>query len=212
MDYLDEKNTPIGTTRSSELGSEGDAKERARHTAEDAKNKAKGMASEAKERARSKGEQQKARATDEIEMLATALRDAGSQLDREDMATGRFIHAAADRLQNFSERLDSRDVDGLVREGRQWARRNPAAFLGSAVAIGFLASRFMKASSDDSEWEDYGYDSGYDRELPSDLPGSGGYGAGTESPMTTTPGSTSARTTPRTTTPSRPSTRENERR
>lgn len=211
MDYLDEKNTPIGTTRSSELGSEGDGKERARQKAQDAKDKAKGMASQAKERARSKGEQQKARATDEIETLATALHDAGSQLDREDMASGRFIHAAADRLQNFSERLDSRDVDGLVREGRQWARRNPAAFLGSAVAIGFLASRFMKASSDD-EWDDDGYDSGYDREIPADLPGSGGYDAGTESPMTTTPQSTSARTTPRTTTPSAPATRENERR
>ncbi|MBW3671915.1 MAG: hypothetical protein KY432_09640, partial [Acidobacteria bacterium] len=187
MDYLDDKNTPIGTTRSSELGSEGDGKERARQTAEDARDKAKEMASKARDNARSKGEQQKARATDEIEMLATALHDAGSQLDRQDMATGRFIHAAADRLQNFSERLDSRDVDGLVREGRQWARRNPAAFLGSAVAVGFLASRFLKATPEDDEWDDYGYD----REIPTDLPGSAGFGAGTESPMTTTPGNTS---------------------
>lgn len=211
MDYLDDENTPIGTTRASELTDEGDGKERIRQSAEGAKHKAKDMASQAKERARSKGEQQKARATDEIEMLATALHDAGSQLDRENMATGRFIHAAADRLQNISERLDSRDVDGLVREGRRWARHNPAAFLGSAVAVGFLASRFMKASSDDSEWDDFGYDSEADRGVPTDLPGSGGYGAGTESPMTTASGSTSARTTPRTAAPAT-SARENERR
>lgn len=210
MDYRDDKDTPIGTTRSSELGSErGDTKDKARHAAEQTRDKAKDMAGQAKERARSTGEQQKGRATDEIEMLATALHDAGSRLDREDMATGKFIHAAADRLQDFSTRLDSRDIDGLVREGRQWARRNPTAFLGSAVAVGFLASRFLKASSDDNEWDDYGYD----REFPSDLPGSAGYGAGTpspgESPITTTPGTT----TPRTTTPPRtPATRENERR
>lgn len=159
MEYINDDNAPpIGTTRASELD-EQDGRERLRDKGHDVKaqmkSKAQDLAEMTMERARSKGEQQKARATDEIEMLANALHDAGSTLDRDNAISGRFIHAAADRLQDISTRLDGRDVDGLVRESRQWARRNPAAFLGGAVAVGFLASRFFKASPDD-EWEEHG--------------------------------------------------------
>ena len=50
------------------------------------------------------------------------------------------------RLESFSRSLDGKDLDGVVRDVETFARRNPAAFLGSAVAIGFLASRFLKSS------------------------------------------------------------------
>jgi hypothetical protein len=174
--HISDEQTPIGTTHASELGEDAGRGERARpktdEVADQLKNTARALGHEAISQARSRGEQQKARAADEIDRLASVLHDAGATLDREKMATGRLVHAAADRLEDFVDRLDRRDVDGIIRDARQWARRNPAAFLGGAVALGFVASRFLKASSDDSEWEGDGYDDSF----PENLPGSAGYG------------------------------------
>lgn len=174
--HITDDQSPIGTTRASELNEETDRASKARQKTDEVtdqmKSTARALGHEAMSRARSRGEQQKARAADEIDRLASVLHDAGATLDREQMATGRMVHAAADRLEEFVDRLDKRDVDGMIRDARQWARRNEAAFLGGAVVLGFVASRFLKASSDDSEWEGDGYDDSF----PENLPGSAGYG------------------------------------
>lgn len=45
----------------------------------------------------------------------------------------------------------------LARDAGQLARRQPAAFLGGAVAAGFILSRFMKASSEHQRNEAHYY-------------------------------------------------------
>lgn len=142
---------PIGTTRASELN---EAETRGAKGA--VKQKARELGQRASERAHEAASEQKERATSELGAVASALRDASQRLDDENMMSGRFIRGAAERLDEFSQRLDRRDIDGLMRETRQWARRSPAAFMGAAVAVGFLASRFLKASeeSGDSQWDD----------------------------------------------------------
>ena len=147
---------PIGTTRASELN-EG------RGTTETVKEKAREMGQKATERAQSALSEQKERATSELGAVAFALRDAATRLDGDNMMSGRLIRGAAERLDDFSRRLESRDVEGIVRETRQWARRSPAAFMGAAVALGFLASRFLKASEHPRGTEPWGgYESDYD--------------------------------------------------
>jgi hypothetical protein len=47
--------------------------------------------------------------------------------------------------------LTARDVDQLVSEAEAFARRQLAAFLGGAFALGFLVSRFLKSSSPQSQ-------------------------------------------------------------
>jgi hypothetical protein len=145
---------PIGTTRASELNesaSTGAVKEKARE-----------IGHRASERAHAAASEQKERATSELGAVASALRDASQRLDDDNMMSGRLIRTAAERLDDFSQRLERRDIDGLMRETRQWARRSPAAFMGAAVAIGFLASRFLKASEQSSEPWDEDYASDYD--------------------------------------------------
>jgi hypothetical protein len=174
--HITDDQSPIGTTHASELNEERDRASKARQKTDEVtdqmKSTARALGHEAMSRARTRGEQEKARAADEIDRLASVLHDAGATLDREQMATGRLVHAAADRLEDFVDRLDRRDVEGMIRDARQWARRNEAAFLGGAVVLGFVASRFLKASSDDSEWEGDGYSDSF----PENLPGSAGYG------------------------------------
>jgi hypothetical protein len=148
---------PIGTTRASEINDPAAN----RGTAGSIKEKAREMGQKATERAQSAVSEQKERATSELGAVAFALRDAATRLEGENMMSGRFVRSAAERLDDFSRRLESRDLNGLMWETRTWARRNPAMFMGAAVALGFLASRFLKASE---EPRGGGWEGGYEYE------------------------------------------------
>ena len=50
-------------------------------------------------------------------------------------------------------------MDSLLNDARGFARGNPAVFLGSAAALGFIATRFLKSSSEEAYSADYGYGS-----------------------------------------------------
>ncbi len=148
---------PIGTTRASELN------DSIRGTAGNVRDRAREVGQKAAEQAQAAIGQQKERATSELGAVAFALRDAATRLEGENMMSGRLIRTAAERLDDFSRRLESRDLEGLMWETRSWARRNPAVFMGAAVALGFLASRFLKASE---EPRFYGWEEGEESYTP----------------------------------------------
>lgn len=152
--------TPLGTTRASELDSDNN-----RSRGEQVKQKAREMGGQAAERLSSAASDQVHRATGELGAMASALRDAGGRLSGESMMSGKLIQGAAEKLDELSRRLDNRDLSEMVTEVRGWARRNPGAFIGAAVAVGFLASRFMKASETHDRDDFYsGYAAGVDYE------------------------------------------------
>jgi hypothetical protein len=92
------------------------------------------------------GEQQRA-AAGGLGDFAAALRKAARDMDGAGNSTvGRLAQSAADGLEHFSGTLRSRDLNGLVHDVESFARRQPVAFLGTAVAVGFLAVRFLKSS------------------------------------------------------------------
>jgi hypothetical protein len=105
------------------------------------------IADDAKETARSMlGEQQKAAATG-IGDFAGALRKAARDMgDARQAPMSRMLEGAADGLERFSGTLREKDLNGLMREVEGFARRQPVAFFGAAVAAGFLAVRFLKSS------------------------------------------------------------------
>jgi len=103
---------------------------------------------DAKETARSGLGQYKQNTAKGMCDLADALRTSASDLESKDQPTvARFARSAADGLQQLSGALERRDLDGLVREVESFARRQPIAFFGAALAIGFLAVRFVKSTS-----------------------------------------------------------------
>jgi hypothetical protein len=53
---------------------------------------------------------------------------------------------AAERVERVSGYLREKDIDQLVREAEDFARRQPALFLGGAFALGVLGARFLKSS------------------------------------------------------------------
>lgn len=105
------------------------------------------------------------RATDTIGSVASALRQTAHSLQNENQATAaHYIEMAADRIDDFGVTMRGKDLDELMYDVQSYARSNPAVFFGGALAIGFLAARFLKASSRRA-YSRYGSDFGYEDAL-----------------------------------------------
>jgi hypothetical protein len=82
---------------------------------------------------------------DQGERSAKAVRDAA-----EDYDAGSLQHEAMERVSGFLEdtarSLRSTDLDSVTHEISGFARRHPVAFLAGAAALGFAASRLLRAS------------------------------------------------------------------
>jgi galactokinase/mevalonate kinase-like predicted kinase len=106
-----------------------------------------GIVDKVKERATTQLSSQKVRATDELDNIAKAVRQTTQQL-RADNHSGvaEYIDKAAEQLERFSHRLRDKDINEILEDARQLARRRPAMFIGGGFALGLLAARFIKSS------------------------------------------------------------------
>lgn len=59
----------------------------------------------------------------------------------------KYTNSLASQIENLSGYFERKDVRDMVRDVESFARRNPAYFIGGAVALGFLAARFLKSSA-----------------------------------------------------------------
>ncbi len=122
--------------------------EQAQEAAAQAKDKAGEAAQQARGRAREQvdqrstqaGEQVTAQAAD-VRSVAGALRDQGKDKPAE------LAEKAADRAEQLGAYLKDADADRLLRDLEDLGRRQPMAVVAGGLALGFAASRFLKASS-----------------------------------------------------------------
>ena len=114
-----------------------------------AKERAGAMWYDAKESARSKLNEQKDAAADGIGGVAGALRDVSRKNEQtgERNAFAGFTESAADGLDRLSGTLRQKDVSTMLHDMESFARSQPVAFFGLALAAGFLGVRFLKASN-----------------------------------------------------------------
>lgn len=103
---------------------------------------------DAKNTARSRLNEQKDVAADGIDRIADSLRHntSGESKAGQRDPLGGVTDSAAQGLERLSHTLRTKDVGDIVRDVESFARRQPVAFFGLAVATGFLAVRFLKAS------------------------------------------------------------------
>ena len=128
-------------------------------TAEQAKQKAGEVKDQAQEKAQEAAGQAKGRARDEIdrrstdagEKVSTTASDVRSVADslREQGKEGpaKIAEQAADRAEKLGGYLKESDADRILGDVEDFARRQPWAVVAGGLAIGFAASRFLKASS-----------------------------------------------------------------
>ena len=118
---------------------------------EQAKDKAQELASQAQQKA---GEQVqsglargKSRAAETLGGVAQSLRLSSQHLREQNQeGTGRYVEKAAQQVERLSSYLQNKDVGEVIDEVEDFARRQPALFLGGAFALGLLGARFLKSS------------------------------------------------------------------
>lgn len=117
------------------------AKERVQDTARDVKG-------QTREQLRSQLADRSTQVGEEAASVAQALRRSSSQLreDGNERLAG-MVDAVADRGQRLGEYLRDADGDQLLRDIEEFARRQPWLMVGGSAVVGFLGSRFVKASS-----------------------------------------------------------------
>lgn len=87
-------------------------------------------------------------AAEQTRRFARALHATSENLEKEDQAgLSQYLREAANGLNQFSNRLTHGDIDGLLQEACDTAKRNPVLLLGGAIAAGFLLTRFVKSTN-----------------------------------------------------------------
>ncbi|HEY0305268.1 MAG TPA: hypothetical protein VGC44_09850 [Longimicrobiales bacterium] len=160
----------------------GDVRDRARDAVQQVKDRA-------GERIESRISDSKSRAAETLSGVASSLKSSSQQLrDQQHEGASRAIERAAEGVERFASYLQETNVDDVVESVHEFARRQPAAFIGGAFALGFMASRFLKAPSPEghgprnlpAHTADTRYSTGYDTtrtyERGANAPRESGYG------------------------------------
>jgi gas vesicle protein len=139
------------------------AQEQRQETSRGAAEKTQELASQAKEQVQQKTEQVKGQATDRlreqlndqagrlgdrVQPFPEALRRAGAYLDSQGNAQGASAATnAADRAEQLASYLHEADGDRILGDLEDFARRRPWVVGAVATTAGFVAARFLVASS-----------------------------------------------------------------
>lgn len=126
------------------------AQAKAGEVVDQAKETAGRVAGQVQEQATSRLEEQKERAAGGLGSLAQAVRQTGQELRGQEQGAGVAAYAdtAAQQIERAASFLRTRDVPQLLDEVEDVAQRQPALFLGGALALGFLGVRFLLSSGD----------------------------------------------------------------
>src|SRR5215218_10560358 len=176
-------------------------KEQVRDTAEVAQENAHGALGQARGRLRDQVDQRSTQAGDQIHSTAQDVRNVAEQLRGQGKdAPARVAEQVADRAESFGTYLRDADGERLLRDVEDFARRQPWLVAAGGLALGFAASRFLKASSSrryQAGQEGYG-DAGYGRAYTSPYDTRTAYGTGTryETDVPYAPSTTPATGTP----------------
>ncbi len=144
--------TPGQTGSSSRSGEvAGQAKQQGQQIAQQARQQASDLANRGTEQVKSQLANQKHEASQRMVPVHSALRETGQQLRKQGQGSvAEYADKAADQVERFSGYLRETEVDEIMDEARGFARRRPGVFLGGAVALGFLATRFLKSTSQEA--------------------------------------------------------------
>ena len=122
------------------------ARDKFKDAADAAKDVASGTAEKLEEQAR---EKQRSGA-DFIERFAGNIREASRAFENDAPFAARGITSAAEYVEDAAEKIRNGSFRDLVDNATDFAKRQPAAFLGISVLAGFAAVRFLKASGSDA--------------------------------------------------------------
>jgi hypothetical protein len=124
------------------------AKEQVQDKAQVAQEKISETTDTVRARVREQVDQRSTQAGGQVSATAQALRSTSAKL-REEGQSGpaRAAERAADQAEKVGGWLEQSDADRILRDVEDFGRRQPMAVAAIGLAVGFAASRFLKASS-----------------------------------------------------------------
>ena len=126
------------------------AQDKAKEMAAQAQDKAREAAGEARGRVRDQVDQRSTQLGEQVGSGASDARAVAEQLRNQGKPTpARYVEQAADRAERFGGYLRDSGGDRLLNDVEDFARRNTWAVALGGLALGFAASRLLKASSSD---------------------------------------------------------------
>ena len=108
----------------------------------------------AAEKATTKLEEQKTTLSGGLSTVADSVRKVSENLRGPDVKDGiskftaEYSDVAAKKIENIANYFDQKNVRDMYTDVENFARRNPAVFVGGAFALGLLLSRFLKSGAD----------------------------------------------------------------
>jgi len=135
-DAIDEARKLASTVTDEAMQEAGEIAEGAKAQLTEQVDKVKGMAAE-----------QKDLLAAQVGGVADAMDRVAGELETNNGSSARYVRLLADRAGKVSSTIRDNDVDTLVNMAQDFGRKQPAAFVGLAAAIGFAASRFLLASA-----------------------------------------------------------------
>jgi hypothetical protein len=113
------------------------------------RDKAEQAAGQAKDRVREQVDQRSTQAGEKVASAAQDARSVGEQLRQQGKdQPARLADQAADRAERLGSYLQEADADRILRDVEDLGRRQPWALVAGGLALGIVASRFLKASSE----------------------------------------------------------------
>lgn len=200
------------TTGASSGGSSGQAQEKAQQVAGQAQEKASEVVGQAQEKAqevagqarsqlRTQIEQRSSQAGEQLGQQASDIRSVSETLrEKGQERPAQFVDQAASRIEGLADYLRRSDSGTILHDIEDFGRQRPSAVIAVGLGLGFVASRFLKASASERYTQRYASrpqglpSSSYDRPAGYTPPATGVSGGGTLSsgvlPDETTTGAT----------------------
>jgi hypothetical protein len=117
-------------------------------TTEQAKEKAQEGAQQAKRSVRDQVDQRSTQAGERVGATASDIRSVSEELRNQGKdQPAKLAEQAAQRAEKLGDYLQRSDGDTILRDVEDFGRRQPWAVIAGGIALGFAASRFLKASS-----------------------------------------------------------------
>jgi len=122
----------------------------ARDKLKEAVDTAKDVASDAAGRVQEQARVQQGAGADYVNRFAGNIRNAAQAFEADTPIAAQGIKLAADYVEDAAGKLRDGTFNDLVSGATDFAKRQPAAFLGLSVLAGFAAVRFFRASANPS--------------------------------------------------------------
>jgi ElaB/YqjD/DUF883 family membrane-anchored ribosome-binding protein len=111
---------------------------------------AKDALNQAQAKARKAADTGKATAAGAMTDMAAMVEDVAKTIDdRIGVQYGDYARKAASAVSGVAEGLQSKEVEQLMDDAREFVRKRPAVAIGAAAAVGFLLTRLIKADDSD---------------------------------------------------------------